>query len=320
MSDPQISSLLSGQIIRSGQHGQYLITRETVEDMHRQLQERPVPVNIEHDPTVPPVGRITDSRLVELEDGELALETDTEIFDGTVPAALYAHSDLASAVQALEHLPAEPGPVDVIVDDRSYSKEDLEALRVIIAEVGGANARDGALRFSQLPDALLVFSLGSTGTAMFWFSKGFFTKLGERTAEELGEEVGKDLAGAYRALKTKVREVVARRNPPDQPPLTMFTLTIGRADGGTVEIEGSTRAGDAGLDDFLDAGEELLAIARVFVDRAPEPATLAKMHFAREDGTWHLRYGLDDQARPVMIVALSDEEYARAKAVAQQEH
>jgi hypothetical protein len=203
VSDPQISSLLSGQIIRSGQHGQYLITRETVEDMHRQLQERPVPVNIEHDPTVPPVGRITDSRLVELEDGELALETDTEIFDGTVPAALYAHSDLASAVQALEHLPAEAGPVDVIVDDRLYSKEDLEALRVIIAEVGGANARDGALRFSQLPDALLVFSLGSTGTAMFWFSKGFFTKLGERTAEELGEEVGKDLAGAYRALKTR---------------------------------------------------------------------------------------------------------------------
>jgi hypothetical protein len=140
VSDPQISSLLSGQIIRSGQHGQYLITRETVEDMHCQLQERPVPVNIEYDPTVPTVGRITGSRLLELENGELALETDTEIFEGTVPAALYSNSDLASAAQVLEHLPAEAGPIDVIVDDRSYAKEDLEALRVIMAEVGDATA------------------------------------------------------------------------------------------------------------------------------------------------------------------------------------
>jgi hypothetical protein len=49
---------LRGQIIRSGTHGEYTITREAVEGMLEQRQASPKPVNVEHDPTVPPVGRM----------------------------------------------------------------------------------------------------------------------------------------------------------------------------------------------------------------------------------------------------------------------
>ncbi len=63
---------LRGQIIRSGVHGDYTITREAVEEMLEQIQAAPKPVNIEHDPTVPPVGRMTNPKLIELDDGEVA--------------------------------------------------------------------------------------------------------------------------------------------------------------------------------------------------------------------------------------------------------
>jgi hypothetical protein len=44
--------------------------------MLEQIKASPKPVNIEHDPTRPPVGWIVKPRLIELPDGEVALETE----------------------------------------------------------------------------------------------------------------------------------------------------------------------------------------------------------------------------------------------------
>lgn len=62
------------RVIASGTHGDIRIAREAVEGMAKQLQGRALPLNLEHDPTQPPVGRVLGVELVELDDGELALE------------------------------------------------------------------------------------------------------------------------------------------------------------------------------------------------------------------------------------------------------
>jgi hypothetical protein len=309
MSEPQVRRLVGGQVIRSGNHGGYVITREAVEGMREQLNEKPVPVNIEHDPTQLPVGRVMGGRLVELADGEVALETEMELFEGSVEASLHATSEIEGVLRILPEIRPCEGPLALQIDERSYSAEDLDALVNVASRVGRASAAADALRFSSLPDALLVFALGSGASATWWFSKGFFTKLGEGAGGELGTEIGRDLVTAYRAFKAKVREAISRRTPADRPPLTMLTLQIDRPGAGIVEVEGSTRSEGAALDDFLDAGEELLAIARAYVDIAAAPSRVAKLHFAYEDDVWRLRYGLDDDALPVMIVVLSDERY-----------
>jgi hypothetical protein len=120
-------------------------------------------------------------------------------------------------------------------------------------------------------------------------------------------------------LKSKLRDVVQRRKPPDRPPLTMLTLEISRPGGGVVCVEGSTRAEDEGLDDLLDGGQELLMVARVYAQLAPEPERLRTLHFAREDGRWAFRYGLDEDAHPVIVVALSEERFAELLAEAERE-
>jgi hypothetical protein len=98
----------------------------------------------------------------------------------------------------------------------------------------------------------------------------------------------------------------------------MFTLELERPNGETVEVEGSTRAVRGGLEAFLDAGAELPSIAEVYLRAAPEPDKLAKMHFAHSGETWSYVYGLDDDAQPVMILALSDQDYAEALAKARE--
>jgi hypothetical protein len=299
---------LRGQIIRSGVHGEYVITREAVEGMLEQLQASPKPVNVEHDPTVAPVGRMMNPKLVELPDGEVALETEMEIFEGTVPVVLKAAREFHEEMAELPPVQAEEGPLEITTDSRSYESTDIEALRNSAAKAGSADAFDNAMRFSAVPDALLLIGLGTPPIAAMWFLKGFFTKAGER----LGEEVGKDLAIAYRDFKDQAVETVERRQPADRPPITMFTLQLQGPNGNTVEVEGSTREVRGGLEAFLDAGSDLLPIAEVYLRAAPDPDRLAKMHFAYTGEGWDYVYGLDDDAKPVMILALSDDDYAEA--------
>jgi hypothetical protein len=313
MADEKKRKRYRGQIIRSGEHGGVLITREMVEGMLKQLRESPKPMNIEHDPTVPPVGRVKEGWLVEVESGEVALETEMELFDGTMPVVLKPTREFREEVTRLPGWPTADGVLEITIDPRSYSRADVEALRDIAAGVGEAEAGADAMRFSELPDPLLIFGLGSSLTAAGWFIKGFFTK----TGEVLGEEVGKDLAEAYRQLKKQAVEMIERRNPADRSPITLLSFQIDRPGGGIVEIEGSTRAVGAELEAFLDAGSQLLPIATVFLRAAPEPGRIMKMHFAYTKEGWAFVYGLDEEARPLMIASLNDEDFARAKAEAE---
>lgn len=61
-----------------------------------------MPIGIEHDPTQAPVGRVVGAHLIELEDGEVAVETEDEMFTGTIPAALYPISQIEAAKSELE--------------------------------------------------------------------------------------------------------------------------------------------------------------------------------------------------------------------------
>src|SRR3954447_2962077 len=208
---------LRGQIIRSGIHGEYTITREAVEGMLEQIEASPKPVNIEHDPTRPPVGRMVKPKLIELPNGEVALETETELFDEAVSAVLKSARELEEEIARLPGFRVGEGPLGLTVDPRSYRHEDIEAIRGSATVAGEIEVFDNAMRFSVLPDALLVIGLGAPTAAAWWFSKGFFTKLGEM----LGEAAGDELASSYRAFKAKTVEVVERREPRDRPPITM---------------------------------------------------------------------------------------------------
>jgi hypothetical protein len=61
-------------------HGESL-TREGVEDMAKQLNDFCIPMWIQHDPRIPPVGRFIRATTRALPDGELAVVTEAEVWD-----------------------------------------------------------------------------------------------------------------------------------------------------------------------------------------------------------------------------------------------
>jgi hypothetical protein len=297
---------LVGHLIQSGEHPGVTITREAVESTVEQLQRGPVPSFIEHDHTLPPIGRVVGGRIVELENGEIAAESMMEIFEETSPASIHSESQFDDAVLHARPVVAVGGPVEIVVDQRSYHVADLEALAETGRLAGEIVVQDSAVRFSAGPDPLLVIALGSGGVAWGWFAKGFFTRLGETLADEISE----DLRHAYRSFKDALRRTVAeKRRPIDQAPITLLTMNLERPGGGSVEIEGSTRAWDETLDDFVDAGKTLAIVGRAYIDLAPEPSRLVKIHFRYGPHGWQFAYALDADAERSWIAVLSDEEY-----------
>jgi hypothetical protein len=86
-------------------------------------------------------------------------------------------------------------------------------------------------------------------------------------------------------------------------------MSIERPGGGTVEVEGSSRADDQTLDDFLDGGSLLYALARAHLQLVLQPERVARMHFRFTDGRWYFAYALDDASERVAVFLVSDEEY-----------
>jgi hypothetical protein len=197
------------RLVQSGttKAGDTYITRAAVEGMVEQLQGRTLPVGFEHDPTLPPVGRILGGKLIEVGNGEVAVESVIEIFECETRAPLFSVSQLLDAIAELPPVAIEEGPLRLEIDSRSYKRADLEPLIADARVAGPAEQSDHIVRLSVGPDALLVIALGS-GT--LWFTKGFFTRLGEKAADAVSE----DLATAYSAFKGKLRDLVAHGRSP----------------------------------------------------------------------------------------------------------
>ena len=297
---------LFGRLIQSGEHAGITITREAVLSAVEQLQRGPLPSFLEHDHTLAPVGRVLGGRVVELGDGEIAAESIMEIFEETSPASVHSASQFDDVVRSNEPIAGVGGPFEIVVDHRSYDLIDIDAIAEAGRPAGEIGVSDSALRFSAGPDPLLVISLGTGAVAWWWFAKGFFTRLGETLADEVSEE----LKQAYRSFKATLRATVAeKRRPIEQEPITVLTMNLDRPGGGSVEIEGSTRACDETLDEFLDAGMDLAIIGRAYVDLAPDPSRLVKLHFRHGTRGWEFAYALDSDAERCMIAVLPDDEY-----------
>jgi hypothetical protein len=269
MADSDFPRLYKATVIVSGMAKGMHVTREAVESAAEQLASHPVPINIEHDPTNPPMGRMYGPELVEQEDGELALQATMEIRD-SMPIVIRSMTDYNEIEASLAAVEPERGPIGLDIDASSYEEADLDALKGALAQAGDVEAQRNVVRFSVVPDAILYVALGSGAIATWWFARGFFTKLGEQAAES----VGPDLAALYVAFKQRAREMVSRRKPADQPPITIMTGRGGGArrvlrrwprpaEGRARVSQGHPGAREAGAFAFRSTGPCLAASVRL---------------------------------------------------------
>lgn len=182
-------------------HGERM-SLQALETMMEQTNEKIIPMGVEHDPRIPPKGRVISAELVELEDGEYALDGIAELYDED-------YSNIEDVGN--REIPVREYSEDKfkIVVDRNYrTKEDQALLKDLSEILETDELPEEEIKKSFDPISILTiagaFALGN-------IFGGFFKKMG---------------ADAYDALKIKLGEVLSKKKDGEKDKLFTFDTTI----------------------------------------------------------------------------------------------
>lgn len=209
-------------------HGERMAL-ESLETMKEQTNAKIIPMGVEHDPRIAPKGRVLSAELIELEDGEYALDGVAEIFnedysniedvgDREIPVREYEDSKFK------------------IIADRNYrSEESRLALNELAQVLQTDDEYEEEIKKSLDPISILTIAAGFALGNIF---AGFFKKMG---------------ADGYDALKNKLINIFGKDNE-GQERLFTFDSTIVEGDKAVnVEVILSDPSDDD-IQNFFDNG------------------------------------------------------------------
>ena len=145
----------------------FKLTKESLYDAARQQNEVYIPLTIEHDPRIPPVGRSESCEIVELDDGEWALVGTYGIFED---------GDLYAPITSDRRIVCERQNPDkfAVKYDVSYQTTEGQNLINELAALSGETPHVGVKRSAE-PISILTIVLGVIiGNIL----SGFFQKIG----------------------------------------------------------------------------------------------------------------------------------------------
>jgi hypothetical protein len=279
-----------------------ILTREALEDLAAGVTREPLPSFLEHDHTRPPIGRVVKGWVEQLEDGEWAAKIEAEIFKEVFVMRFVG---VPPVLRQLPRVSAHPDALELQVDRVNFPEADelLDAVVESVLDAGDARWDDDMRRYAAVPDPQVVVALTGAG-ALWWFSKGFFTRLGER----LGDDVAEDLSRAYVAFKGQLARLLKSAEPEDVEPVLILQFTL-ECDERRIVVEGSVRSRDPQtVSAFADSGRELLEIARNLLARLPDGDEVRALHFTFdvEANRWRFSYGMYGAAIPFLIAPASE--------------
>lgn len=148
-------------------------------------------------------------------------------------------------------------------DTLNYSDEQIRQIEDGLSQLFEVQKRTVVRKSMSPPSFFLLILLSAPVT---FFSKSFFTRIGEK----LGNEVGDDLQKVYRSVKKKIGKVLTKPKSGNIPTI-IFQFPLSEKDRGTYTkgIKGCIKTDDeVVLEECFDQVEELYHLAK---------ATLAKM-------------------------------------------
>lgn len=249
-------------------HGEKF-ARSALEGMAEDLESKVVPMGIEHDPRVPPQGRIVDAWVQERDDGEHELIGVVEQFeqgdevpllDREIPIRNWGDGNLC------------------VVYDRTYQREgNQEMIREIADLLGSEPRREGKKAWGVLS----VLAVGGAFIAGS-IASGFF------------EEIGAD---AYRLLKSKIKELMSRKAEEEDEYLFKFNPIV-EVDGRLVEIEVVlTNPTDEDIEAFFEQGIwELDEI----VPKHVQDESIKRIVYEYKDRAVTVEFGVRKDGAPLM--------------------
>ena len=248
-------------------HGEILHS-DGLKDMVENIKEKYVRVGVEHDPRIPPLGRIVDANIFKMEDGEYAVEAVMEIFekdDLFIP--IDNKKKMISHQNELNHL--------LIRYDRSFREEDN--LRIVNEIAGIFNSKPvEEVKKALDPLSILIISGGFILTSI---AAGFFGKFGS------------DL---FDSFKNKLKQLYKRKSSQEQ--LLIFEFTIYSQGNITVSII-LTNPDDLVIDSFFSDG--LNKLEKLLPHYFDHEFAISEIFLKYNNGKLEVTYGIRKDGIPI---------------------
>jgi len=158
-------------------------TVEALHSMVQQMQKAYLPMGIEHDPRVPPIGRMISATVTKLENGEYGVKGVWEIFDGQ------GSLELGDDEREIPLRTYRTDKLELIFD-RTYSSVESQAAIKELADILKTNPQE---EFKKCLDPLSVITMGGA-FVLGGIAIGFLHKLGADTYDVIKSKLSKVLS------------------------------------------------------------------------------------------------------------------------------
>lgn len=247
------------------------LTLGALEGMQEQIRTNIIPIIVNHDPRIPPIGRMIDAEIVQLEDGEYALDAIGEIFEDQSEAVTADDRDLILNKY-------ESNTIGISVDESFQTNEDRKLLNELDQILGTNVPR--AEESKRSIDPVAVIEIGGC-FLLEAIASGFLSQIGSNLYDVFIEKLTK---------LTTCKEHESEK-------ILKFNFTVRHSDGREIVSEILlTNPTSKDIDAIIKRGlkQSEKAIASLF---SKKNNSIAKVVFDYRDKTLVCNYVLDKKGK-----------------------
>jgi len=169
-------------------------------------------VNVEHDGLTMPIGKVVNANLVQLEDGEFAVETLQEIFDiystenEIFDDVYYIAESKTDFRPFAERATDNVDNLTVAIDPHNFNRNDLTVISDFLEKE--EIYVEFEIKKSLIPDPELIINLVA-GTLFCW--------TGKKALEKLSDDISTDISNLYSKIKKIIMKFAQYSIPHNRP-------------------------------------------------------------------------------------------------------
>lgn len=169
-------------------------------------------VNVEHDGLTMPIGKVVNANLVQLEDGEFAVETLQEIFDiystekEIFDDVYYIAESKTDFRPFAERATDNVDNLTVAIDPHNFNRNDLTVISDFLEKE--EIYVEFEIKKSLIPDPELIIHLVA-GTLFCW--------TGKKALEKLSDDISTDISNLYSKIKKIIMKFAQDSIPHNRP-------------------------------------------------------------------------------------------------------
>ena len=262
------------------------ISIEALKDFVDSVNQQYTPIGVEHDPRIPPIGRVISAQIEELPDGEFAVDRIAEIFE--------EGQEIEFRDDGREIPIRSIGEGITISPDRSYVQPNDKELLRELEELLKCQIKS-QIKKSVEPISILIIAASFTAGEI---AQGLLSKIGEDIWEK---------------VKGKINELVNSETHVEKDRLLVFEFTVD-LENNPLSLEATlTNPSESEIREFLDEGlEQLDKKTDLF---SQDRHYLKKVVLEYKDNKMRVIFGLRVDGVPLPILhEVTSDQRSRARA------